>query len=136
MELSNKTPNKTLRYKLKQSEFNAFCEACVEGKTPIEVGKESDMGWAVGAGAVLVFAIIWVVYIKWIMRGHINKLVKRAIIDGHITGVVKDTVNKEVQQLVYYSYADLKNGRVRITVEDKRTDSLNTNQGEYNGIDS
>lgn len=128
MDLFKGKPKKTLRYKLKQSEWDESCKKCTEGKVPIQIPKETnvDTGWTVAAGLVLVFAIIWVVYIKWFMRIHIKKLVKDSILDEHLGELTSRAVAKEVHNRVYYSYADLKNRRVEITVGE-RTDSF---QGE------
>ncbi|MHA2064107.1 MAG: hypothetical protein ACXABY_06975 [Candidatus Thorarchaeota archaeon] len=131
MELFKKPSVKTIRYKLKQSELTESCKSCIKDKIGYEVAKENQMdtGWAVAGGITLAFAIISVVYIKVIMRKHIESLVEKYIVDGRLTKMAEKAVTTEVGKRVYYSYADLKRGAVRITVED-RTDSLNNFQGD------
>jgi hypothetical protein len=136
MEWSGKKLGKTYRYKLDKSEWNEYCKACVAGKNPREIidnkqeklselnnlTKEDLMSWPVALvlfGVLVVTSIIGVVvYTRVLLKRHLNRM-------------SKEILTQHVHKLVWYSYADLKHARVRITVED-RTDS-NPLQGEHYG---
>jgi hypothetical protein len=87
------------------------------------------MDYAIGAGVgVAVAALLIWVYVRTMMKNHIVSLVKKQMAHDHLS-LARRALTKQAKNLVWFSYAELDNKRVRLTVED-RGSPYHPDQGE------